>query len=59
MQLRRELAEAMAEAWAADMAKDGIKIEPKSSQGQGLKDLHTAPVLDSCLLNYGGHEQAA
>ncbi len=31
--VKRELAEAMAESWAADMAKDGLKIEARKIQG--------------------------
>jgi coenzyme F420-0:L-glutamate ligase / coenzyme F420-1:gamma-L-glutamate ligase len=42
--VKRELAEAMAESWAADMAKDGLKIEADKRKVR-VERFATAPVL--------------
>src|ERR1700690_1604857 len=41
---KKELAEAMAEAWAADMIKDGVKIEEKVRKIK-VERFASAPVL--------------
>ena len=42
--VKRELAEAMAESWAADIAKDGLNIEPENFKFR-VERFATAPVL--------------
>jgi F420 biosynthesis protein FbiB-like protein len=42
--VKRELAEAMAEAWAADMAQDGSKVDVETQKAR-VERFATAPVL--------------
>ena len=42
--VKRELAEAMAEAWATDMARDGLKVDVEA-QRERVERFATAPVL--------------
>lgn len=51
--VKRELAEAMAESWAADMAKDGITIEPEKRKVR-VERFATAPVLILACLTMDG-----
>jgi len=52
-QVKRELAEAMAESWAADMAKDGLKIESDKRKTR-IERFATAPVLILACLTMDG-----
>jgi len=51
--VKRELAEAMAESWAADMAKDGKVIEPEKRKVR-VERFATAPVLILACLTMDG-----
>jgi F420 biosynthesis protein FbiB-like protein len=51
--VKRELAEAMAESWAADMAKDGLKIEADKRKTR-IERFATAPVLILACLTMDG-----
>jgi coenzyme F420-0:L-glutamate ligase / coenzyme F420-1:gamma-L-glutamate ligase len=51
--VKRELAEAMAESWAADMAKDGLKIEADKRKVR-VERFATAPVLILACLTMDG-----
>jgi len=52
-QVKRELAEAMAESWAADMAKDGLNIEADKRRVR-VERFATAPVLILACLTMDG-----
>jgi F420 biosynthesis protein FbiB-like protein len=52
-QVKRELAEAMAESWAADMTKDGLKIESDKRKTR-IERFATAPVLILACLTMDG-----
>ena len=51
--VKRKLAEAMAESWAADMAKDGLKIEADKRR-ISVERFATAPVLILACLTMDG-----
>ena len=51
--VKRELAEAMAESWAADIAKDGLNIEPEKFKFR-VERFATAPVLILACLTMDG-----
>ena len=51
--VKRELAEAMAESWAADIAKDGLTIEPEKLKLR-VERFATAPVLILACLTMDG-----
>jgi F420 biosynthesis protein FbiB-like protein len=51
--VKRELAEAMAESWAADMAKDGLNIEADKRK-VSVERFATAPVLILACLTMDG-----
>src|SRR5208283_2301733 len=51
--VKRDLAEAMAESWAADMAKDGLKIEADKRKVR-VERFATAPVLILACLTMDG-----
>ena len=51
--VKRELAEAMAESWAADMAKDGLNIEADKRKVR-VERFVTAPVLILACLTMDG-----
>jgi F420 biosynthesis protein FbiB-like protein len=51
--VKRELAEAMAESWAADIAKDGLNIEPEKFKFR-VERFATAPVLILACLTMEG-----
>ena len=51
--VKRELAEAMAESWAVDIAKDGLNIEPEKFRFQ-VERFATAPVLILACLTMNG-----
>jgi coenzyme F420-0:L-glutamate ligase / coenzyme F420-1:gamma-L-glutamate ligase len=51
--VKRELAETMAESWAADMAKDGLKIEADKRKVR-VERFATAPVLILACLTMDG-----
>jgi F420 biosynthesis protein FbiB-like protein len=51
--VKRELAEAMAESWAADMTKDGLKIEADKRR-ISVERFTTAPVLILACLTMDG-----
>lgn len=52
-QVKRQLAEAMAEAWAADMAKDGVSIEPENVKLR-VERFAAAPALVLACLSMDG-----
>jgi len=54
--VKRKLAEAMAESWAADMAKNGLKIEPENFKFR-VERFATAPALILACLTMGGMEK--
>ncbi|MGA3288610.1 MAG: nitroreductase family protein [Candidatus Bathyarchaeia archaeon] len=51
--VKRDLAEAMAESWAADIAKDGLKIEEDKRKVR-VERFATAPVLILACLTMNG-----
>ena len=51
--VKRELAEAMAESWAADIAKDGLNIEPEKFKFR-VERFAKAPVLILACLTMDG-----
>src|SRR5208283_2354373 len=51
--VKRELAEAMAESWAADIAKDGLNIDPEKIKFR-VERFATAPVLILTCLTMDG-----
>jgi coenzyme F420-0:L-glutamate ligase/coenzyme F420-1:gamma-L-glutamate ligase len=51
--IKRELAEAMAEAWAVDMAREGAKIETEIRRGRAER-FAAAPVLVLACLSMDG-----
>lgn len=51
--VKRKLAEAMAESWATDMAKDGLKIEADKRKNR-VERFATAPVLILACLTMDG-----
>jgi F420 biosynthesis protein FbiB-like protein len=51
--VKRKLAEAMAESWAADIAKDGLNIEPEKFKFR-VERFATAPVLILACLTMDG-----
>ena len=51
--VKRELAEAMAESWAADIAKDGLNIDPEKIKFR-VERFATAPVLILACLTIDG-----
>ena len=54
--VKRQLAEAMAETWAADMAKDGLKIEPEKVKFR-VERFATAPALILACLTMEGMDK--
>ena len=54
--VKRRLAEAMAESWAADMAKDGLNIEPEKFKFR-VERFATAPVLILACLTMDGMDR--
>ena len=54
--VKRELAEAMAESWAADIAKDGLNIEPEKFKFR-VERFATAPVLILACLTMDGMDK--
>jgi len=51
--VKRQLADAMAESWASDMAKDGLNIEPEKFKFR-VERFATAPVLMIACLTMEG-----
>ena len=56
-QVKQELAEAMAEAWAADMAKDGVKIEEEVRKVRVERFASAPVVILACSTMEGMNKQ--
>jgi F420 biosynthesis protein FbiB-like protein len=54
--VKRQLADAMAESWAADIAKDGLNIEPEKFKFR-VERFATAPVLILACLTMDGMDK--